>query len=144
MKKISNNQLAFFIARITIGINLLVHGLVRIPKLEAFANGIVKGFSETYLPEILVTSFAFGIPFIEFIIGSLLLIGWKTKYAAAAGGFLIALLILGSAFKEDWGAVGTQMVYAIFFFLLIKNLDHNYWSIDTNARKKIDGFKTER
>ncbi|RFN60464.1 DoxX family membrane protein [Marixanthomonas ophiurae] len=140
----SNNQLAFFVARLTIGINLLVHGLVRIPKLDAFANGIVKGFSETYLPEILVSPFAYSLPFIEFTIGALLLLGWKTKYAAAAGGLLIALLILGSAFKEDWAAVGTQMVYAIFFFLLIKNLDHNYWSIDTNARKKVDGFKTER
>jgi len=38
--KMSNQQLAFLLARITLGINLFIHGLVRIPKLNAFAEGV--------------------------------------------------------------------------------------------------------
>ena len=38
-----------------------------------------------------------------------MLIGFKTRSALAASSFLIAILIFGSAFKEDWAGVGTQM-----------------------------------
>lgn len=144
MIKLSNNQLAFFLARITIGINLLVHGLVRLPKLSTFATGMAKGFENSHLPEFIVLPFGYILPFIETLLGTLLVLGFKTKYAAAAGFLLIAILILGSGLKEDWGAVGTQMVYAIFFFLLIKNLDHNRIALDINKKTKIDGFTTKR
>ena len=142
MKKLTNHQWAFFVARITIGINLLVHGLVRIPKLSDFAEGLTKEFSKTYLPEILVSPFAHALPFIEFILGTLLVLGWKTKFASITGGLLIAVLLFGMAMQEDWGGVGNLMVYAIFFFLLIKNIEHNALAIDPNARTTVEGFKS--
>jgi len=134
MKKLSNDQLAFFLARVTIGINFLIHGLVRIPKLSKFAEGLSKGFEETYLPEIMVMPFAYALPFIELLLGVLLTIGFKTRYATIVGSLLIAVLIFGSGIKEDWAAVGTQMVYAIFFFLLIKNLAFNACAIDNRNK----------
>lgn len=143
MKKLSNNQWAFFVARITIGINLLVHGLVRLPKLSKFAEGLTKEFSETLLPEILVSPFAYVLPFIELILGVLLVLGWKTKFASIAGGFLMAVLLFGMGMQEDWGGVGNLMVYAVFFFLLIKNLEFNRIAIDSKRNNKIDGFTTE-
>lgn len=142
MKKISNHQWAFFVARITIGINLLIHGVVRIPKLSEFAEGLTKGFSETYLPETLVLPFAYTLPFVEFILGVLLVLGWKTKFAAIASGLLIATLLFGMAMQEDWDGVGNLMVYAIFFFLLIKNLEHNAIAVDTKSRTTVEGFNT--
>tara|TARA_R100000935_G_scaffold13736_4_gene27511 strand:- start:85094 stop:85519 length:426 start_codon:yes stop_codon:yes gene_type:complete len=141
MKKLTNEQWAFFVARITIGINMLVHGLVRIPKLSKFAEGLTKEFSETYLPEILVAPFAHVLPFIELTLGILLVLGWKTKFASVASGLLIAVLLFGMAMQEDWGGVGNLMVYAIFFFLLIKNLEHNAIAIDGKSRATVDGFK---
>ncbi len=144
MKEVTNNQWAFFVARITIGVNFLVHGLVRIPKLSKFAEGMTKEFSETYLPEIVVLPFAYMLPFIELILGVLLVLGWKTKFASVAGGILIAVLLFGMAIQEDWGGVGNLMVYAIFFFLLIKNLEFNRIAIDSKRNNTIDGFTTER
>jgi thiosulfate dehydrogenase [quinone] large subunit len=142
MKKLSNDQLAFFLARITIGINLFIHGLIRIPKLRAFVDYLVEEFQGTYLPEFLVSGFAYSLPFIEFIIGFMLILGLKTRFFAASGALLIAVLIFGSGVKEDWTGVGSQMIYAIFFFLLIKNLEHNALALDSKPRKTIDGFKT--
>lgn len=143
-KKLTNNQLAFFLARITIGINLLVHGLVRIPKLQQFAEGITKGFENTYLPQFLVSGFAHCLPFIEFLLGLCLILGLKTRLALSLGEVLIAVLIFGSGLKEDWIAVGSQMVYALFFFFLIKNLEHNFWALDSKPKTKIDGFSTKK
>lgn len=144
MKKLTNDQLAFFVARITIGLNFLIHGLVRIPKLSKFAEGIVNGFKETYLPEFMVSPFAYALPFMEFLLGLFLILGFKTRFASVAGAILIAILIFGSGIKEDWAAVGTQMIYAIFFFLLIKNLDFNVLAINHKNKTKVDGFTTKK
>lgn len=144
MKKYTNDQLAFFVARIAIGVNLLVHGLVRIPKLIAFAEGLTKGFSETLLPTFIVAPFAYVLPFIELILGLFLIVGFKTRVAVVTSTFLITLLIFGSGLKEDWAAVGTQMIYVIFFFLLLKNLDHNCIAIDSKRKMTVDGFKTKK
>ena len=144
MKKLTNDQLAFFLARITIGINFLIHGVVRIPKLTMFVEHVVQGFKDTYLPNFIVLPFAYVLPFIELIIGLLLLIGLKTRWAAAAGSLLIAILIFGTSLQEDWALVGSQMIYAIFFFILIKNLEHNALALDGKHRTKIHGFSTKR
>ncbi|MGB3776454.1 MAG: DoxX family protein [Leeuwenhoekiella sp.] len=144
MKKISNDQLAFLLARLTIGINFLIHGGIRIPKFSSFAGGVIKEFQGTYLPEFLVSGFAYTLPFFEFIIGLMLILGLKTRFFAAAGAILIAVLVFGSGVKEDWTAVGSQMIYALFFFILIKNLEHNVFAVDSKPKKIIDGFKTQK
>lgn len=100
-------------------------------QLSKFAEGLTSEFSETYLPEILVLPFAYALPFIELVLGLLLVLGWKTKFASIAGGLLIAVLLFGMAMQEDWGGVGNLMVYAIFFFLLLKNLEFNCLGIDS-------------
>ena len=138
----SAKQWAFLLARITLGINLLIHGLVRLPKLSAFANGIVKDYQDSILPEFLITIFGYGLPFIETLLGLFLLLGYKTKHSSIGTGFLIVVLIFGSALQENWQLVSSQMVYAIFIFLLISNLEHNVFSIDKTSQTKIDGFKT--
>ena len=114
-----HKQLAYFLARITLGINFFIHGLVRLPKMESFANGVVKGFENTMLPEILVLPVAYAIPIVELILGLFLILGLLTRKTLTAAAFLIIFLIAGSAFKENWGAVGTQMLYALYIFFLL-------------------------
>ena len=144
MKKLTNDQLAFVLARITIGINLLIHGVVRIPKLTKFVAHVTDGFKETYLPHFVVLPFAYALPFIELILGLLLVLGLKTRWASAAGSILIAILIFGTSLQEDWALVGSQMIYAIFFFILIKNLEHNRFALDRKPRTQIHGFSTKK
>ncbi|WP_300433884.1 DoxX family protein [Christiangramia sp.] len=124
-----NKQLAYFLARITLGINLFIHGLVRIPKLEAFANGIIKGFEDSMLPEILVTPIAYAIPFIEGILGIFLLFGVLARKTLIGAAIFMIILIAGSAFKEDWGTVGTQMLYSLYIFFLIFYQEHELRAI---------------
>jgi len=130
-----NKQLAYFLARITLGINFFIHGLVRLPKLESFANGVVKGFENTMLPEILVLPVAYAIPVVELILGLFLILGIITKKTLIGAAILIIFLIAGSAFKEDWGAVGTQMLYALYIFFLLFYQENERMAIYSENRK---------
>ena len=121
----THKQLAYFLAKITLGINFFIHGLVRLPKLENFAGGVVKGFESSMLPEILVMPVAYVIPFIELILGTMILLGILSRKALTAAAIFMIILIAGSAFKEDWGAVGTQMLYALYIFFLIFYLEND-------------------
>lgn len=133
MPKLTNNQLAFLLARITLGINFFLHGFVRIPKLEAFASGLTQGFEGKMLPLALVEMIAYAIPFIEVILGGFIIFGIFSKKSLAATAIFIMMLITGCAFKEDWGAVGTQMLYALFIFFLLKNLKYEVWAVKKSS-----------
>ncbi|MDT0675224.1 DoxX family membrane protein [Autumnicola musiva] len=130
----SSQQLAYVLARITLGLNFLLHGLVRIPKLEKFASGLASGFEGTWMPIAIAEGFAYILPFIEFLLGLLILIGFKTRQVLVGAAILIMLLIFGSGLKEDWGAVGTQMVYALFIFFLLVYLEYNRLALDTKSK----------
>lgn len=129
-----HKKLAYFFARITLGVNFSIHGLVRLPKLQGFAEGIMKDFEGTMLPEFMVIPFAYAIPIVELILGIMLLLGLYTNKALTASAILMIVLIAGSAFKEDWGAVSTQMLYALFIFFLIFFQDKNSWSLIANKK----------
>ena len=129
-----HKKLAYFFARITLGVNFSIHGLVRLPKLQGFAEGIMKGFEGTMLPEFMVIPFAYAIPIVELILGIMLLLGLYTNKALATSAILMIVLIAGSAFKEDWGAVSTQMLYALYIFFLIFFQENNSWSLIANRK----------
>ncbi len=54
---LSGSQLSRLVLRLGLGINMLMHGLVRIPKLPAFVAKSSAGFADTLLPEFLTTGF---------------------------------------------------------------------------------------
>ena len=141
MKKLTNEQLAYFMGRCILGINFLVHGLVRIPKLSGFAKGVTKGFEGTLLPEFMATGFAYAIPLIELILGLLLLLGLKTRNILFSSGVFMGVLIFGSGLKEDWTAIGSQMVHAIVIYLLLFHVKHNAIALDSNRNATVEGFR---
>ena len=69
------NQLAQLVMRIGLGINMLMHGLVRIPKLVGFVGKTAAGFANTILPDVLTRAFLYGLPFVELASGILILLG---------------------------------------------------------------------
>jgi thiosulfate dehydrogenase [quinone] large subunit len=125
MKSFSNHQLAYLLARLTLGINFFLHGLVRLPKLPQFVSGMEQQFSESWLPGFLVIPTAYAIPLAEFILGAMLIIGLFTRKVLTASAVLMMVLIAGCCLIENWSAVGTQMVYALYIFFLIIYLEHD-------------------
>jgi len=62
-----------------------------------------------------------------------IIFGIASKKSLAATAIFVMMLITGCALKEDWGAVGTQMLYALFIFFLLKNLKYEVWAVKKSS-----------
>jgi thiosulfate dehydrogenase (quinone) large subunit len=127
-----DRQLAYVVFRLTLGINILVHGSGRIfgPGAEAFATNTSAEFTKTALPAGLVHAFLLALPFAEAALGVFTTLGLFTRWALALGGLMIVVLVFGTAMRSDWNTVGVQMIYAITYYLLLVNREQNRFSFD--------------
>jgi thiosulfate dehydrogenase (quinone) large subunit len=123
-------ELAYFILRLTMGVNMFTHGVARLLDLEKFNMWMIWQFSDTILPEFLVSLSSYMIPFAELIIGVLLILGLFTSRALLLGALLITVLVFGSGLQENWNVMSSQMIYAIFFFILSYLIELNRFSLD--------------
>jgi thiosulfate dehydrogenase (quinone) large subunit len=126
----NDRALAHGLLRLTLGINLVVHGLVRVPRLAAFASGMARDFQATILPSALVHAFGFALPFAEAAVGVLIAIGLFQRAALAAGALMIASLVFGTALLQRWDTLTQQMVYALLYAALIATRSWDRWSLD--------------
>lgn len=124
------NTIAYLLARLAIGTSMFGHGLVRLPKLEAFSNWMVGSFAKSMLPAALVMPFSYLLPILEFTIGVLLIIGLFTRTALIAGCLLMIILIFGSSTLENWDAIPSQLIHIAFFAVLVNYLPGNTWAVD--------------
>jgi thiosulfate dehydrogenase (quinone) large subunit len=131
-----DRRLAYLLLRLTLGINILLHGAVRLPVLSAFAEGTVRQFADTPLPAVAVRLFGLLLPFLETAIGLLLIVGLWTRWALVAGGLLIAALVFGTALRSDWETLSIQMLYAIIYYLLLAGRTYDYFALDTWRTKR--------
>lgn len=122
--------IAYTLLRLSMGINIFLHGAVRIPKLPEFEGWMQGLYSDSILPSIFVKFFGYGIPVLEVLIGVFILLGLFTQKAYLAGASLILVLIMGSCLIEKWDWAGIQMIYALFYFCLISFTKLNKISLD--------------
>ncbi|MCY7350012.1 MAG: DoxX family membrane protein [Cytophagaceae bacterium] len=123
--------------RLTLGLNFTMHGLTRfISGIDKFVAGMVTSFENTILPEILVRPFGYMLTYTEFLVDLLLILGLFTRFAATVGALVILALIVGSSLQAKWDTVATQMIYAVFFFLVIHFLENNRYSLDDLRGRK--------
>ena len=107
--------------RIGLGIDMLMHGLVRIPNLQGFVNHSMAGFTTSFLPSVLVRVFLIVLPFLEALIGLMILIGGKIGRAGfVAGGFLMAVLLFGTTSHQDWAVASQQVIYLTAFAIALQ------------------------
>lgn len=135
MKK---EQYTYLLARLPLAMSFFGHGLIRLTKLDGFANGMAGQFSKSFLPGGLVLSFGYVLPFLEFLTGLLLLIGFYTRFAAVLGVVIILSLIFGSSVIEKWDMVFTQLFYGVYLAALFYFADYDKISIDGWRSKKVN------
>jgi thiosulfate dehydrogenase [quinone] large subunit len=127
-----DRELAYAVFRLTLGINILVHGAGRIfgPGADAFAATTAVEFAKTPLPAGMVHAFLVVVPFAEMVLGVLTTLGLLTRWALTLGGLLITALVFGTAMRSDWNTVGFQMIYAITYYFLLVHRSSNRFSLD--------------
>ncbi|PKA97281.1 thiosulfate dehydrogenase [quinone] large subunit [Flavobacteriaceae bacterium MAR_2009_75] len=112
------NTLHYFL-RLPLAVSMFGHGVVRLPKLQIFSSWMMETMAESLIPQFLILPFSYALPIVELLIGLFMLIGFYIRYAVIAGIIVMSLLILGSCSIENWGAVGTQLLHAIYFAILL-------------------------
>ena len=132
-----DRQAAYMLLRFVLGMNIFIHGISRLLAGSAlFASKVVTQFAQTPLPRWSVYSFGLSLPWIEALLGLLLLIGLRTRAALIGGGLLILTLTFGSSLIQDWSAAGSQLTYALAYTALLFLLRYNTWSIDQALAKR--------
>jgi thiosulfate dehydrogenase [quinone] large subunit len=128
---ISSQQLSFLLGRLAIGMSMFGHGLVRLPKLAGFSTWMVGQFEKSILPDIVVIPFSYILPIAEFLVGVFLLIGLFTRQSLIAGALVMIALIFGTTMIEEWDSLGSQLIHAAFFtVLLIFEKEYNLFAVD--------------
>lgn len=127
----SNQVLAYTMFRLFMGLNMFMHGAVRLgANYQTFIAWVQGVFAESWLPQWLVTLEAHLIPGVEIVIGVMLFLGLKTRIALVAAFVLMATLVFGMIVVQDWELVSRHLIYAIALYLLMHNMEYNEYSID--------------
>lgn len=134
----SDAAIAYALFRFTFGVNIMMRGIVRIALgLPAFQAYMLTQFKDVpVMPPAFLTPFASALPFVETLIGFLILVGFQTRTALIAGSLMITALTFGTMLRSDFTIAWLQLDYAIAFFLLLALRSWNVISIDGMMRSK--------
>ncbi|MEO6983600.1 MAG: DoxX family membrane protein [Edaphobacter sp.] len=126
-----DERMAYALLRAVVGMNLMMHGVSRmLAGPDKFVAKLVEQFAQSPLPVWSLWGFGMSLPVVEAVFGLLLLIGLRTRSVLIASSLLILVLTFGSALAQDWGAAGSQLLYALVYSLLLFLLRYDGWSVD--------------
>jgi len=138
-RSIHQHELSYLFLRAALGVNLLAHGLVRlIDSYGRFVRNTGKAFEDTFIPDFVVKVFAASLPPAETVIGTFILLGFHTRFALSAGAAVMILLIFGKCLQQDWTTVSLQMIYMLFYYILLDRLGDNRISLDGRKKRVFD------
>jgi thiosulfate dehydrogenase [quinone] large subunit len=132
----SDAVIAYTILRVSFGANIMLHGVSRILMGHAAFLAYLTHYFEKapYVPTSLLSSFATVQPWVETVLGLLLVIGLATRFSLIAGGLVIMCLVFGTNLAQDWLVSGLQLIYAFLYYYLLVHLDQNRFSVDATRR----------
>jgi thiosulfate dehydrogenase [quinone] large subunit len=126
-----DTELGYLLLRVTVGLNVCMHGVARLLAGPAsFAGALVPEFQKTFLPAWSVYAFGLALPWAEGVLGLLVLVGLRTRLALIGSGLLIVVLTYGSTLRQDWNAAGAQLLYAVVYAGLLAFRRWNVYSVD--------------
>jgi thiosulfate dehydrogenase (quinone) large subunit len=138
--RVSNTQtderVAYALLRFVFGMNICFHGLSRLlTDHQAFLAYLTKSLAPAVLvPKATIPAFAATLPWVETLLGLLLLLGLFTRFALIAGFLVMILLMAGITLAQDWTTAGLQLIYCLLYFILLMFLDRNHFSLDSLFR----------
>lgn len=113
------SKYSYFFLRLPLALSMLGHGLVRLPKLSVFANGLAAKMSASWIPQPIILGFNYIVPFVEFITGLLLLLGLYTRQTLYVMLSLMAIFIFGNTTIENFDGLTPLFIHAIYMALLL-------------------------
>lgn len=131
-RKTPDAVIAYTILRLSFGANILLHGLSRIlngrPAFLAYLNHY---FEHSHLiPAGMLPVFGAVLPWVETLLGLLLVLGLFTRYTLIIGGLVMLGLVIGTNLAQDWLVSGLQLIYCFLYYYLLIHLEQNTVSAD--------------
>src|SRR6267154_6668033 len=137
-----NKAWAILFARLVLGLIFFMAGVWKVFQLGPLnhARKWFLPYSNTFLPVWSLWATGVTIPFIEMIAGALVIIGWRTRDALVALGFVLAVVTFGHLLKEPLYEFHTHVIprLALLLFVLMLPREDDRFSIDAllNSRSK--------
>jgi thiosulfate dehydrogenase [quinone] large subunit len=131
--KASNVVIAYTILRLSFGANILLHGLSRLLNgRAAFLAYLTHYFEHAHLisPGML-PAFAAVLPWVETILGLLLVLGLFSRFTLIVGALVMTGLVIGTNLAQDWLVSGLQLPYCFIYYYLLIHLEQNTVSLDS-------------
>ncbi len=133
LASVSDLELAYFSLRFVLGVNIFFHGAMRVfTGVGAWVAVQEAAFvaPKSPLPMWAVHEFLMVLPYVEVVLGALLLLGLFTRFAIMAGSVMIFSLVFGNLTRQDWGTVGNNMHYVLYYAILVAFYRYNVWALD--------------
>lgn len=131
VSRFSDASLAYGILRLTFGVNIMFRGVMRLYiTTDAFTADLLKQFSTTPMPTLPVVMLGHTLPYVETIIGLLLILGLATRGALVVGGLMMTALMFGIMVQMNFQIAFLQLSYALIFAILLAFRSYNLLSVD--------------
>lgn len=108
-------SVAGFLLRLSLGVLLFFAAVGKFigPGPGGFANWILQEFEGTYLPRILVLPYAYTLPYLEFLLGVVLILGIFTRVSLTVAGLTLLSLAFGKMVQQDHATVANNLNYVL-------------------------------
>jgi thiosulfate dehydrogenase (quinone) large subunit len=127
----SDGSLAYALMRLTFGVNLFMRGIMRLYMGSGvFAQGMLKQFEGTPMPAAIIQPFALSLPWVESVVGLLIMLGLQTRIALVVGSLMMTVLTFGTMVRQDFQTAWLQLGYVLIFFVLLALRSWNLISVD--------------
>jgi thiosulfate dehydrogenase [quinone] large subunit len=133
---------AYALLRATFGVVFLFYGIGKFMRgLGGFAGGMQQRFAGK-LTMVLVVPFAYSLPFIEVLIGVLLVLGLFNSIALVISGLLLIALTFGMVILGDTATVANNLLYVLINFVLLYLAEQNDYSVDRMRLRKLQHYRS--
>jgi thiosulfate dehydrogenase [quinone] large subunit len=129
----TDERIAYAFLRFVFGLNICFHGVSRLlGERTAFLAYLTQSMAHAVLvPKATIPVLAAVLPWVEAIVGLLLLLGLFTRFALIAGSDVMVLLMAGATLAQEWEIAGLQLIYCLTYFILLTLRGRNIFSLDT-------------
>ena len=101
--EIFRNRYLSFVFRIGLGVVFIISGAGKLPELAAFIEQVEDA---NILPHALAQVYGTALPYVEIVIGALLILGLLSRFAAGIGGLAVLSFIIGNSTRLYRGLYG--------------------------------------
>jgi len=129
---------ALLFARLVLGFIFFMAGVFKVFSLTpvGHVHRWFLPYQDTFLPTWALWAVGLAIPFVEFLGGALLLLGWRVREALIALGFVLVVVTFGHLVKEPLYPFHEHVVprLGLLLFLLVMPRREDVFSLDALRR----------